>query len=362
MSESRIADLVWEPLRIPLHTPFAISQETTEWTDNWFVRLIVTDGWEGWGEAAPSRALMNETADSVKEALEKVAPLLIGQPVSWSLLHGQVGEVLTHHRAARGALEMALLDAIGKKQGRPLWLFFGGATDQLETDVTIPILPKDQVEELTKRFVSMGFRRFKIKLSGEWEEDLERIVTVHRLTGRSWLQLDANQAYQPNDALVLLARLGEKGITPVLFEQPVERADLKGLAWLTQRSVVPIIADESVTSEEDAVRLIAQKAAHGINIKVMKTGFSESLRIIQRAKEAGLLLMIGAMVETELGLTAAAQLAAGVGGFAFYDLDTHLFLEKSFFEPGFVASGPVFRMTNRPGWGVLRKGGSLTAP
>ncbi len=339
---------------MPLHTPFAISRETTEVTANWFVTVVLEDGTEGWGEVAPSPSLMGETMASSGRVLESLRRL-IGRTLPSLLTEENLNELAEGQRAVRGGLEMALLDALGKCQRIALWRFFGGSHSQLETDVTIPILPPEGVRALTERFRSLGFRRFKIKLSGDLDQDYERIMTVSRQAPGCSVQLDANQAYRPETALSLIQRLEEGDVCVLLFEQPVEKDDWDGMAWLTQRSQVPIIADESVTSFDEARRLIEMGAADGINIKVMKTGFTESLQIIEQAKSAGLLLMIGAMVETELGLTAAAHLACGAGGFSFFDLDTHLFISDSPFEAGFEATGPFFRLTDRPGWGVRKK-------
>jgi len=196
----------------------------------------------------------------------------------------------------------------------------------------------------------------KLKLSGNLETDEARIVAVHEVAPHAELQLDANQAYKPTQALKLLNRLERLGITPILFEQPVPKDDWDGMRWLTQRSPVPICADESVVTASDALRVVREGAAHAINIKIMKSGVAESLRIIAIAQTAHLQLMVGAMVETELGLTAAAHLAAGTGGFDFVDLDTHLFMEGSPFLAGFEQKGALLRLRGEPGLGMVLRG------
>jgi L-alanine-DL-glutamate epimerase-like enolase superfamily enzyme len=151
--------------------------------------------------------------------------------------------------------------------------------------------------------------------------------------------------------------LEQKGIVPTLFEQPVPKDDWDGLRWLTRRSPVPICADESVVTAADALRIVRERTAHAINIKLAKSGVAESGRIIAIAQAARLQLMVGAMVETELGLTAAAHLAAGIGGFAFVDLDTHLFLQHSPFLAGFEQQGPLLRLRPAAGLGMREKAG-----
>ncbi|WP_456331985.1 dipeptide epimerase [Fervidibacter sacchari] len=350
-SVPKIADLTWELLQVPLHTPFAISSETTTVTENLWVKLKLDDGTEGWGEAAPSPTLMGETAKTVEAALQEAKSLLLGQPARWRHCIRLLNEQIRAQKAACAAIEVALLDALAKRQGIPLWLWFGGSTDELETDVTVPIMPVEEAKDFAADFVSRGFRRLKLKLSGDLASDEARIVAVHEVAPHAELQLDANQAYTPTKALKLLNGLERLGIVPILFEQPVPKDDWDGMRWLTQRSPVPICADETVVTASDALRVVKEGAAHAINIKVMKSGVAESLRIIAIAQTAHLQLMVGAMVETELGLTAAAHLAAGIGGFDFVDLDTHLFLENSPFSAGFEQKGPLLRLQNKPGLG-----------
>ncbi|MFA0754047.1 MAG: hypothetical protein IMHGJWDQ_001830 [Candidatus Fervidibacter sp.] len=354
MAEERVvvADLVWEPLAVPLHTPFAIFRETTERTMNFWVRVRLSDGTEGWGEAAPSPALMGETTATTEAALQAARHHLIGQPARWRPLTQFLAETLSASRTARAAIEVALLDALAKRHGVPLWQWLGGATDVLETDVTIPILPLDQAKTFAAEFAAKGFRKFKLKLAGEPTEDEARIVGVHETVPPASLQLDANQAYTPTGAWQLLRRLEQRGIIPTLFEQPVPKDDWDGMRWLKERSFVPICADEMVMTAADALRVAKEGIAHAINIKLAKSGIAESLRIAAIAQAAHLQLMMGAMVETELGLTAAAHLAAGLGGFAFVDLDTHLFLAHSPFLAGFDQSGALLRLRQAAGLDV----------
>lgn len=347
-----IVDLSWQPLQIPLHTPFAISLETTEATANWWVRLFLDDGTEGWGEAAPSPSLMGETFATTEAALREAKQLLVGQPAQWRPVVRLLTDTISTHRCALAAIEVALLDALTKRHNIPLWQWFGGATDELETDVTVPIMPPDDAKAFAEKFVAKGFSKLKIKLRGNLDADETLVVAVYEAAPQSALQLDANQAYMPTDALRLLQRLERRGIVPILFEQPVAKEDWDGMRWLTQKSLVPICADETVWTVADALRLVRENAAHAVNIKLMKSGIAESLRIIAVAQAAHLWLMIGAMMETELCLTAAAHLAAGIGGFSFVDLDTHMFLAHSPFTAGFEQDGAKLRLHSFGGLGV----------
>lgn len=352
----QIAEITWEQLRVPLHTPFAISSETTTVTDNFWVKVLLDDGTEGWGEAAPSPTLMGETSRTVEAALKEAKSLLVGEPARWRHCLKLLHQNLSAQKSACAAVEVALLDALTKLMGVPLWQWFGGAGSELETDVTVPIMAAEEAREFASEFAAKGFGKLKLKLSGDLESDEARVVAVHEAAPEASLQLDANQSYTPTSALRLLKRLERFGIVPTLFEQPVHKSDWEGMKWLTQKSPVPICADETVVTASDALRVVKENAAHAINIKLMKSGVAESLKIVSIAQAANLRLMIGAMVETELGLTAAAHLAAGVGGFEFVDLDTHLFLTHSPFEAGFEQQGAKLVLQERKGLGVSLKG------
>lgn len=130
-------------------------------------------------------------------------------------------------------------------------------------------------------------------------------------------------------------------MVPILFEQPVPGPNLTGLARVAREGSVPVAADESVRTAADAQRVATLGAARVVNIKLMKSGVAEALAIAAVARAAGLGLMIGGMVEARLAMSMSACLAAGLGGFAFVDLDTPLFLAADPFAGGYAQRGPA---------------------
>jgi L-alanine-DL-glutamate epimerase-like enolase superfamily enzyme len=159
-------------------------------------------------------------------------------------------------------------------------------------------------------------------------EDEARVRAALRGAPRSRLILDANQGYAPKQAVELVRRLRRRGIRPDLFEQPVEKKDWEGLARVERDGGVPVAADESVASREDALELARARACSVVNVKLMKCGLLEAWDIALICRAAGLGLMIGGMVESSLAMACAAHLAAGVGGFSFIDLDTPLWFAR----------------------------------
>lgn len=158
-----------------------------------------------------------------------------------------------------------------------------------------------------------------------------------------------------SEAIEVLKQLHDMGVIPILFEQPVARDDWDGLGHVSKvaREVygVSVAADESCRSVFDAQKIVQESLADVINIKLAKVGLLGALEIIKLARKAGLVLMIGGMVETRLAMGFSAHLAAGLGCFRFIDLDTPLLLSQDPVIGGYQVSGPVYRFTNTGGHG-----------
>ncbi len=185
-----------------------------------------------------------------------------------------------------------------------------------------------------------GFSRLKIKIGGGSEdEDLARILAAHEGAPRASFLLDGNGGLTAQAAIRLARELQAQGVRPLLFEQPVPKDDWRGLAEVARECGFPVAADESAASATDVLRLAATGAAQVVYVKPMKAGLVEAIEIATVAKAAGLGLMIGGMVEAKMAMSASACLAAGLGGFAFVDLDTPLFLAEDPFEGGYAQNG-----------------------
>jgi len=201
-----------------------------------------------------------------------------------------------------------------------------------------------------RQFYRQGFRKFKVKLEGDPDGDYRRVSIVKRLAAKCTICLDANQSYSAEGALEFLRLLQRYYIAPLMIEQPVNRKDWEGLKKVTRLSKVAVCADESVTCISDVLRLIREKAADIVNIKLMKFGLLEAREVARLVKAAGLGLMIGSMMEGNLAATAAAHAASGLGGFDFVDLDTPFFIKgqvrknpylnsRGVYSPGEVRAG-----------------------
>jgi L-alanine-DL-glutamate epimerase-like enolase superfamily enzyme len=199
-----------------------------------------------------------------------------------------------------------------------------------------------EAEIATHEILQRGIRFFKVKIGKDFDRDLDRVAAVTRIAGRCPVYLDANQGFTAVQTLKFLKELARLKMKPALIEQPVPKEDWEGLAKVTREGKVLVCADESVSSLQDAKRLIKEKAAGAINVKFMKTGILEAYGIARLAKRNGIKLMIGTMMETPLAVTAAAHFAAGVGGFDFVDLDAPFFMAESVTRGNFVTRSGVY--------------------
>src|SRR5512132_2943186 len=269
-----IRRVVVEGLDIALKKPFGIAGGAQARAANALVTVELEDGTQGFGEAAPFPAFNGETQTGAIAAV--LRPLGAGTG------------------SARCAIETAVLDALTKHAGLPLWSFFGGAARSLATDITITTGSIAEARAEATAFTASGFSRLKVKIgAGTPEDDVARVVAIHEAAPGAGLILDGNGGLSGSAALAVVEALGALGIKPILLEQPVHGDDWEGLIEVSRKAGVPVAADESVATAADALRIAQTGAAQVINIKLMKSGVVEAMAIAEVARAAGLGLMIG---------------------------------------------------------------------
>ena len=344
---SQIRRVTVDRVDLPLTEPFGISGGGHAIAKNVLVTIELGDGTLGYGEAAPLPPFNGETQDLALDALHRATPLLEGADVrQWRSVARSVRQATVGVGSAQCAIETAVVDAFARQAGVPLWAFFGGSSFRLDTDFTIPINSIDPATAVAhaarsaRDIAARGFRVIKTKVGGSSATlDLNRLEAIHEAAPGLAIILDANGGFDAPTALAFLDDLQRRNIVPLLFEQPVAKADLDGMAVVTARSGIPIIADESADGLAAVVELIKRRAATGVNIKLMKCGIIEALDIATLCRAAGFELMIGGMVESILAMSVSACFAAGIGGFTYADLDTPLFVAENPFRGGFQITG-----------------------
>jgi L-alanine-DL-glutamate epimerase-like enolase superfamily enzyme len=330
MDDYDIKDASISHLRAGLTQPFRTALGQHDNLDNLLFRLRLADGTTGWGEAAVASHITGETIEQTSGSLRLAARELRGRNIAdYPLLSCLLHELFPTNKSALAAVETALLDALTRRLRIPLWQFFGNKPAGLSTDITIVIAGLEETKQAALKFYKRGFRTFKVKIGRDLDLDLKRVLAVKKAAPRCGIYLDANQGYSSRETLELVKELKTRGVVPALLEQPVPREDWEGLKRVTRLAGVPVCADESVRSIPECLRAIREKAAHVINIKIMKSGLIQGREIAMLARAAGMQLMIGGMMESSLSMTASAHLAAGLGCFRYVDLDTPFFIKSA---------------------------------
>ncbi|MFQ5411756.1 MAG: dipeptide epimerase [Phycisphaerae bacterium] len=337
-------NVTWTRISIKPATPFRTARAVRNETRTLWVR-IESDGIEGWGEAAPLDTY-HQSVESAEEALRGMAPIIQhADPLSIESITAELLARFDDQRAAIAAIDGALHDWIGKRFGVPVvrWLGLDPSEAPL-TSYTIGIDTAERIAEKTRKAAS--FPILKIKIAPDTAE--EALSIVRGLAPEKTLRVDANASWSVDQAIDTLPRLAAYGVEFV--EQPIPAGDLDGLKRIRDARILPIIADESCVRPADVVALAGR--VDGVNIKLGKCGgLREALRMIHLGRAFGMKIMLGCMIETSLGIAAAAQLAPLAD---WLDLDGHLLLAHDPFD-GLEGAGGRLRVGATPGLGVTRR-------
>ncbi len=293
--------LTHRTVTLALREPFSISRSTDKTVDSVFIE-IEHDGLIGYGEASPQEHY-GESVESATAFLADAEALLWDDPFALDEIEARLASLSGEH-AAKAAIDMALHDLCGKLAGVPVWRLLGLRRVGPPTSWTIWLGDPDDMARRTER-VGDRFQRLKLKLGAGDGLDVERVRAVRGVTALP-LQVDVNEAWELDEALENVLALGGLGVQYV--EQPL-RAGHDGGARLKQESPVPIYVDEDVHVLQDVAP--AAERAHGVNLKLAKSGgIREAVRMAYAAKALGLGVMLGCMVESSVGIAAAAQMAS----------------------------------------------------
>lgn len=312
-------------LALPME-PFVIATEVSTVAQNTFLRIHTETGLIGMGECSAFPMLVGETQATCFEVAKDFARLLKGKDALD--IKARMDELHAHlafNTTIKSAFDMALHDLGAKAAGLPLYRFLGAKRKKaIETDFTLGIGTPERMAERAVEMAGKGAGTLKIKLGKNGPEDVERVRRIRSAVGPDVaLRADANQGWDFDTAAATLAAIAPFDIQ--FCEQPLHHDHDRLLPALRKTSPVRIMADESVFNHHDAIRLIEAGAVDYVNVKLAKSGgILEARAIAAAAKERGVALMLGGMLESRLALTAKVHLALAEDAFVFYDLDTCL--------------------------------------
>lgn len=331
------------PYELKLRHVFTVATYSRTTTPD--VQVEITyDGVTGYGEASMPQYL-GQTVQSVTAFLQKVDLSQFNDPFQLEDILAYVDSLSPGDTAAKAAVDIALHDLVGKLLGAPWYKIWGLNKDKApSTTFTIGIDTADVVKQKTRECANQ-FNILKVKLGRE--NDKEMIETIRSVTDLP-IAVDINQGWKDKEkAIDEIFWLKEHGI--VMVEQPMPKEMRDDIAWLTEKSPLPIFADEAIQRLKDIKNVAG--AYSGINIKLMKcTGMHEAWKMLNYARAIGMKVMVGCMTETSCAVSAAAQLSPAVD---FADLDGNLLISNDRFKGMEVVKGKI-TLPDRPGIGVVK--------
>ncbi|SFL67787.1 L-alanine-DL-glutamate epimerase [Paenibacillus sp. 1_12] len=353
----RIAEIETRRLAVALKKPFKTALRTVHIAESVVVRIRCNNGLEGIGEAPPTMAITGESLESIEAFIQIIKPVLIGQnPLEYERVFPLLQQAAVGNNSAKAAVDMALYDLIGRYCKLPLYQLLGGYRKEIQTDYTVSVNSPEEMGEDAVDYVNSGFTVLKIKVGlDDIHKDLERVQEIRNRIGYTIkLRLDANQGWEAKSAIRAIRTMEDRGLDIELVEQPVKAHDLTGLKKVTDAVDTLIMADESVFSPLDAFEVLKHRAADLINIKLMKAGGIYRAETINRmAETCGVACMVGSMIESRIGISAAVHFAASKKNITRFDFDTPLMMVRDAVQGGVMYDGKTIKLPDTPGIGIV---------
>ena len=304
-------------------------------------KVVIVDIDGGLGEASPVH-YYGENLETIKIFIDNAKEILSDDPFQLEDLSNKLEHVAAFNYSAKAAIDMAMHDKVCKMLGIPLYKYFGitPRTD-LSTSYTISISDPDTMKKQTLQ--SPGYNVYKVKVGVPG--DIEMVAAVRDAT-KARIRVDANEGWTLKEAITRIKELEKLDVE--FIEQPLHRDDFDGFKILRSRVGMPIIADEGIFRSGDIPKYVG--LVDGINIKLSKSGgLREAFKMIAVARAHKMKIMIGCMVETSVGITAAAHLAMLVD---YADLDGNVLINDDPYRGVTIEKG-CLKLPDGPGLGVV---------
>lgn len=353
-----IKDIVIGHMSVPLKKPFKTAVRSVNSVDDVIIKIITDTGNIGFGSAAATALVTGDTTESIEGAIKNyIKKAIVGMDIE--NLEGvllKLNSCIVRNTSAKAAVDIALYDLYGQLYKAPLYMLLGGFRNKLETDITISVNSPEEMTKDSIEAVKLGYKTLKIKVGKDSKLDIERMKAIRKAVSYDVkLRIDANQGWDPKEAVRTLRKIEDAAVDIELVEQPVIASNLEGLKLVTDNVDIPVMADESVFSPKDAARVMEMRAADLINIKLMKTGgIYNALKICSLAEVYGMECMLGCMLEGKVSVTAAAHLAASKSVITKIDLDGPVLCSRDDVVGGAVYDNNNIALTEKFGLGITK--------
>lgn len=352
----KITDIRLGMISVPLRVPFKTALRSVDSVEDVIVEIHTDTGAIGYGEAPPTGVITGDTTGAIIGAVrDHMTKTLAGRDVDdFEDLMLALNGCILKNTSAKAAVDMALWDLYGQLYKIPVYKLMGGAKKSITTDITISVNEPDEMVRDALNAIERGYDCLKVKVGKESEKDIARLSAIRQAVPKETLiRIDANQGWSPKEAVRILNGMQERGLDIEFVEQPVKAHDFEGLKYVTERSYVPVLADESVFSPEDALKIMQMGAADLVNIKLMKCGgLYNALKIASAAEVYGVECMIGCMLEAKISVNAAVHLACAKQIITKIDLDGPVLCSEDPIIGGAVFDEQTITVSDEPGLGI----------
>ncbi len=352
----KITDIQVGKVCIPLKTPFVTALRRAEHAEDLIVKVFTDTGHVGYGNAPATIVVTGDSEASIVSAIRDIiGPQIIGMDIEdRSAILQKIQKAMFHNGSPKAALDIAVHDLFAQAYNMPLYRFFGGSKNRIQSDLTISLNAPEEMVQDSLKAVAAGYTNLKLKVGINPIIDIERVSAIRKAVGPDiTIRLDANQGWKPKEAIRTIRQMEDLGLDIELVEQPVKAHDFEGLKQVTDSVDTLIMADESSFTPTDVFRLLSMRACDLINIKLMKAGgLGPGSQIATIAAAQGIECMLGCMLESKVGITAAAALSAGAVNVTKNDLDAADLMAEDPVQGGITYERNELVIPEVPGLGI----------
>ncbi|MBY0122927.1 mandelate racemase/muconate lactonizing enzyme family protein [Bacillus sp. S/N-304-OC-R1] len=341
-------------IHLPLHVPFVVSYHTYNDMPSVIVKIETDEGIVGYGEGVADEHVTGESLQSAYQIIKHtLAPVLIGQnPMEIEKIHDIMNKSIYGAPTAKAAIDIACFDIMGKKMGQPVYQLIGGRYhNEFPITHVLSIAEPELMANEAAAMLEQGYRSFKMKVGTDVRKDVHRIVAVREKVGDDIaIRVDVNQGWRNSaNTLVALNQLRDCNLDWV--EQPVIADDIDGMVEINQKTTIPLMIDEGLKGQREMLEIIQKRAAHKVNIKLMKCGgIYPAVKLAHQAELAGIECQIGSMVESSVGSAAGFHVAFSKKVITSVELTGPLKFSKDVGNLHYDV--PFIRLTEKAGLGV----------